>query len=338
MQSRSTLVRLLMLACLFFACRQALAEDADWTLFKQRFVRPDGRVVDDGREAISHSEGQGVAMFLAVRYDDVSTLKKVWQWTRQNLQVRGDDLLAWRWSPKDGVTDPNNATDGDLFVAWALVRAYRKWGDEAELAGARQIAQAVRSRLLRNTARGPVLLPGAVGFDKDDGIVVNLSYWIFPALAALAEADPAPQWAELAQTGVRLLQESHFGRWGLPGDWVRLGDKLALAAGFPPRFGYDAVRIPLYLLWSGQGDETLLQPYRAFWRYFEGARFLPAWTNLSDDSVDSYDTSPGIRAIAQLALVGVESARLPALDERQDYYSSALLLLAKTLSWERRGP
>ena len=316
----------------------ANAADTDWMLFKQRFLQPEGRIIDNGRDnIISHSEGQGMAMLLSVHHDDRAAFDGMWQWTRQNLQVRDDKLLAWSWSPSDGVSDKNNAADGDLFIAWALLRAQRKWQEPAYLASAMEIIQDIRQKLLRRTSRGVVLLAGTEGFDRPEGVVINPSYWLFPALQEIAQADPAPEWPELQQTGVNLLLEAHFGRWGLPADWILLGDKLAPAASFPSRFSYDAVRIPLYLLWAKRETAELLLPFQDYWGHFRGAKFMPAWTNLNDDSIDSYDASPGIRGIAQLTLAhpNLRSVRLPALDPTQDYYSSVLLLLAKVMLRER---
>jgi endoglucanase len=322
------------------------AQDADWNLFKQRFLLPEGRVMDTGQGGISHSEGQGIAMLLAVHHDDRAAFDSLWQWTCSNLQVRDDKLLAWRWVPGEGVRDKNNATDGDLYVSWALLRAHEKWQQIAYRDAAIAILTDVLGHLIVRDRRGAVLLPGAEGFVKPDGVIVNLSYWIFPAFAELDRALPNPVWNEIAQTGINLLLESHFGRWGLPPDWLVLGEKLEPAKGFTPRFGYDAVRIPLYLLWANNGSNheskhgppELLKPFQEFWSYFVGARFTPAWTRLDDDSVDSWNAAPGIQAIARstLSVSGQNPARLQMLDEQQDYYSAALLLLSKTMLAEMK--
>jgi endoglucanase len=113
------------------------------------------------------------------------------------------------------------------------------------------------------------------------------------------------------------------------------------AGGPPPeRFSYDAVRIPLYLLWSRRESEQLMKPYRDFWGHFEGARDLPAWTNLKDDSVDSHGAGQGVRAIAQMVAEypRARAERLPALERGQSYYSSVLLLLAKVALRDRGDP
>jgi endoglucanase len=326
---------LLLMAALF--ATNAMAADPDWKIFKQGFIEPDGRVIDNGHGKISHSEGQGFAMLLAVHHDDRSTFDRLWQWTRQRLQVRGDRLFAWRWEPQAGVTDMNNASDADLLIAWALLRAAERWHDDRYLAASQEIARDIRSKLLRQVSHGLVLLPGAEGFDKPEGMTVNLSYWVWPALADIGRADPAPEWKALANSGLTILQYARFGRWGLPPDWLRLAQKVVPAEGFPERFGFDAVRIPLYLLWSRHDTAQLMQPYREYWAHFAGNGWMPAWTNLNDDSVDSRGASAGIRAIAQWTstYASGQVITLPALDERQPYYSAALLLLCKMAINER---
>lgn len=315
----------------------AAVADADWTTFKDAFVAGDGRVIDTGQGRISHSEGQGFAMLLAVHHGDRAAFERLWQWTERNLLARDDGLLAWRWEPTRGVTDRNNASDGDLLVAWALLRAAERWQVDEHRAAARRIAQAVRAKLLRRTAHGLVLLPGLEGFEKPEGVTVNLSYWVFPALRDIGRADPAPEWDELAATGIAMLRYSYFGRWALPPDWLRLGERVAPADNFPPRFGYDAVRIPVYLIWSARETDALLKPYRDFWSFFAGAPFLPAWTNLKDDGVDSHGAGPGIRAVAQAVrdFPHARAASLPALARDDGYYSAVLLLLCKAALRER---
>ncbi|MBC8024071.1 MAG: glycosyl hydrolase family 5 [Burkholderiales bacterium] len=315
----------------------ACAADSDWQQFTKAFVEADGRVVDTGQGRISHSEGQGFAMLFAVHYDDRAAFDRLWQWTRRNLQVRDDALLAWKWEAQAGVTDRNNASDADVLVAWALVRAARKWRHPEYEAAGRRIAQDVRQKLLRRVPHGLVLLPAVEGFDKPEGMTINLSYWVFPAFRELARADPAPEWEELSKSGIAILQYSYFGRWRLPPDWLKLGERVAPGGPPPERFGYDAVRIPVYLLWSRQETDALMKPYRDFWGHFAGARDPPAWTNLKDDSVDSHGASTGIRAIAQVVAEypRVAASRLPPLDAGQSYYSAVLLLLTKLALRER---
>jgi endoglucanase len=242
--------------------------------------------------------------------------------------------MAWRWAPGAGVPDPNNATDGDLLLVWALLRAARAWNEPGFEREALEIARDMRQSLVRVTRHGTVLLPGAEGFAHDGVTTVNLSYWVFPALQALAAADPDPTWPALLDSGLRLVDAARFGRWGLPPDWLELTDPLQPSAGFPPRYGYDAIRIPLYLYWAGLDVSERVAPFRALSAYFRQAPFLPPWVDLRDDSVSSYDASQGIHAVYRL--IGPEpNAGLPSLGADADYYSASLLLLAKLARRER---
>lgn len=311
-----------------------------WHSYESRFILADGRVIDTGNGDVSHSEGQGIAMLLAVAYDDRARFDRLWRWTQAHLQVRDDHLFAWRWIPAEGVTDRNNASDGDILIAWALYRAAERWQDNGYRRAADAVTADIRRLLLRPSAYGPLLMPGADGFVYDDGtVVVNLSYWIFPAFQAFAAAAPAPEWAALQNSGLKLLAHARYGRWQLPPDWLRVGTELSLPETFAPRFSYDAIRIPLYLVWGDVGDPTLLQPYADFWGYFAGAAFVPAWTDLINDSVDSYDAPPGFHALMQVVAGAANASQValrvapPSTDE--DYYSASLGLLARLVQVER---
>jgi endoglucanase len=309
----------------------------DWSTFQHHYVSPQGRITDTNNSDISHSEGQGVGMLFAVAYDDRAAFERIWSWTRQNLQIRDDPLFAWKWDPQADppVPDHNNASDGDIMIAWALYRASLRWHKPAYQQMAEDILQHIRSTLLRPTPFGPVILPGTSGFDDDAGVTVNPSYWIYPAFAFFQQRQPqVSEWQALINSGIALLRAGRFGRWQLPPDWLRIeGDQVRIADNFKPRFGYDAIRIPLYLAWGGHSDAESVQNFAQFWDYFQGARFTPAWTDLSNDSIGSYDASPGFHAIIELVDKRTERQRghprNPAPNTREHYYSASLRLLSR---------
>src|SRR6201989_3063834 len=116
---------------------------AGW-LNKSEFL-VDGRIIDRANGNISHSEGQGYGMLLSVAADDRDSFEAIWNWTQKQLYVRGDNLAAWKWDPDANphVSDQNNATDGDLLIAWALMRAGKKWSEPKYTDAARAIAGAI---------------------------------------------------------------------------------------------------------------------------------------------------------------------------------------------------
>lgn len=306
----------------------------DWVRYKQIYVSPEGRIIDTGNGNVSHSEGQGFGLLLAVNADDRKTFDLIWHWTFANLQIRDDKLFAWRWQTQVGVDDRNNASDGDLLIAWALALAGKRWQDDHYVAAATAIAVDIRSKLTKSSSFGLLLLPGEQGFVQEQGMLINPSYWIFPAFDILNQVDPASAWSDLKESGLRILSESHYGRWQLPSDWLWVTKKLSLPENrSQARFGYDAIRIPLYLRWARLTSATLLQPYLNFWNYFSSAPFVPAWTDLRDDSVDSYMASVGIRHVMALTYRALQQTPPDILNtvvnNKSDYYSASLALLSQ---------
>ncbi len=324
----------------------AVASDqAQWLEFRQRFITAEGRVVDTGNRNISHSEGQGYGLLLAEAFDDRPTFDRLLRWTRATL-LRPEGLHAWRFRPGGvGVDDNNNATDGDLYIGWALLRAAQRWDDAGYGTLGLSLGQAI-SRLVVLPVHGRrLLLPGRQGFADANRVLLNPSYYAFPALAAFGQASGDPVWQALVEDGVKLLRDARYGRWGLPADWVQLprGESATpvMAQGRPPRFSYDAVRVPLHLAWAGLSSEPALDAAARFWTDTAGAA-PPAWTDLRTGQLSGDLASSGMAAIATVAL---ESRRgranpqaLPRVAQARDYYAAALTLLARLAANEAPPP
>lgn len=224
----------------------------EWAAYREKFVSPEGRVIDNANGNISHSEGQGYGLLLAVEAGDAGGFASIWRWTVDHLRKRPDALFAWKWDPtRQQVADLNNASDGDILIAWALAKAAKAWGRADYEAEARKILKAIGSKVVAGSAHGTLLLPAVSGFgaaDQPGGPVVNLSYWIFAAFRDFARLDPRTDWEGLRQSGYRLLDASRFGVSRLPAEWTAVGGAAPVPAqAFVPQFGYGAVRIPLYL-------------------------------------------------------------------------------------------
>jgi endoglucanase len=102
---------------------------ADWEAYRSRFVEDNGRVVDTANGNISHSEGQGYGLLLALAAADRRSFEQIWTFTFTELLIRDDGLAVWKWDPasKPRVTDRNNASDGDILIAYALAKAGTAW-------------------------------------------------------------------------------------------------------------------------------------------------------------------------------------------------------------------
>jgi endo-1,4-beta-D-glucanase Y len=311
-----------------------------WSDWRDRFVTAEGRVVDDGNHGISHSEGQGYGMLLAVFAGDRATLDRQWTWTREKLGLRGDGLFAWRYDPSaaEPVADRNNATDGDLLIAWALAEAGRRWPDGGYAGDAAVIARAVQRETVVDRGGLRLLLPGADGFSAEarpDGPVVNPSYWVFPAFHRLAEVAPEHDWARLATDG-REIAGTAFGERALPPDWLALGlSPPGPADGFPAEFGWNAVRVPLYFAWAGLAERADLARYAALWP--DGWASEPRAVDLRTGATRPFGEA-GYRAIPALVGCALEGRRFPAemkAPTDEPYYPATLRLLALAAAAER---
>jgi endoglucanase len=325
-----------LLAALALAAPARADESAgNWSRYKARFLAPEGRLVDDAGD-VSHSEGQGYALVLAAFNDDPKAFAAIWKWTAANLEIRGDHLAAWRWRPGDNphVLDRNNATDGDLLIAWGLAEAGRRWRLPEYTAEAHKIALSLASKTVFATAFGPALRPGVAGFgadDSPDGPIVNLSYWVFPAFDALAEVAPEVDWKGIERSGLALFDAARFGAPGLPTDWISLRAGVAPAAKRPPVFGYELVRAPLYLAWGPPEAKPRLAALTKAWLGAAGG--APMVIDVEKAAITQSFADPDYRAIAALARCALYSEKFPEnlrVVRADRYYSATLAMLSLT--------
>lgn len=314
---------------------EVIAGSPLWAEWARRYLQPSGRVVDTAARGVSHSEGQGYGMLLAVAAGDRPAFDRIWGWARANLAVRSDNLLAWRWDPEAGaVSDRNNATDGDMLVAWALAEAADLWKEADYAAAATAMAADISRQLVVDAVGvGPVLLPAGFGFaraDQPDGPVVNLSYWVFPAFARLEQLAPEANWGAVRRSGLAIIDAIQSQANAGVTNWTALGDgRIAPARRFPAKVGYDAARIPLYLAFAPSENADRLARFASMFPPAAGG--LPI-VDLRSGNVDEIAAGPGYRAIAALRACAVSGQPFPRdlyrLGGYEPYYPATLHALA----------
>ena len=308
-----------------------------WRAWKSVHLRPEGRVVDGLQQEASHSEGQGYGALLATEFGDAEALARIFDWTEDNLAIRDDPLLAWRWLPDQPVRVPdlNNASDGDLFYAWALSRAARRFDERGYLDRAGSMARALVEHCLRPSPQGNdelLFLPAVHGFSERNRAVINPSYLMPLAMRELAAATGATELALAAQHGEALLL--HLAQDGLVPDWIEIGrDGPGPAEGFSTNAGYEALRVPLFLIWSGLSRHpAVANMARVYDRTVLPG--LPVPTRIEPVSGVVLETSddPGYRALAGLvrcaSAASPQGAAIPPFAPAQPYYPATLQLFA----------
>lgn len=312
---------------------QPLIHAGEWADYRRAFVRANGRVVDPENHGISHSESQGYGMLLAVHAQDRETFDRIWSFTRRELQIRDDNLLAWRYIPgaRPAVSDHNNASDGDILVAYALLHAAALWNEPLYAHAGDQMVRDIGEKLIGWDGRRPILKPGAFGFDRipgNRGPVVNLSYYFYAAFELFEVVQPRYPWAELARNGQALVEAARTGHRRLVPDWVSVsGGRATIAEGFDPRASYDAVRIPLYMAYARLSgfDHSA---HDAAWN--GRGNGVPKNRDLITDAQYGELNDPGYRMIAALSACANRNAAIPPALLRfrsTTYFASSLHLL-----------
>ena len=296
-----------------------------WAGFKGSYVQPDGRVIDTGNKGVSHTEGQGYALVLAATAGDRDGFDRVLAWTEKTLARSSDPLFFWRYDPNapDPLADKNNATDGDMLIAWGLMLGAERWRERFLAERAAAIRNALHDTMLRQVGGDVFLIPGGQWFEEEGRLTLNPSYYVWPALQRFAAVDGDKKWGPVMKGGETLLARARFGQHGLPTDWVDLSPDgtMAPTPGRDPRFGFDAIRVPLYLVMAGMGSKA--DAIARFWRGYE-ERPIPAWIDVRTGQTAEYALSTG-------AMVGVRrllGKPLPAPQLQADYYGSVLQALA----------
>ncbi|WJH38210.1 glycosyl hydrolase family 8 (plasmid) [Aliirhizobium terrae] len=320
--------------------QQGLVDPNHWQEYKSRFLDRSGRIVDNGNGGISHSEGQGYGLLLAYLSGSGADFEQIWSFTKTELLLRDDGLAVWRWDPKSDphVIDTNNATDGDILIAYALALAGSAWNREEYLASASNIANAVLNKTVVVAAGRTILLPGVQGFgaaDRKDGPVINPSYWIFEALPVMKVLAPSDKWDHLKNDGLQLIRALQIGPKKLPPEWASLKSRPKPADGFEPQFSYNAVRIPLYMMRAGINDPANLQ---MFLDNMGGAEGVATTIDLPSGQAVEPLTDPGYQIINHIMACVLQGARLPQTDLQfapELYYPATLQLLGLALVKER---
>lgn len=298
-----------------------------WEVYKSRFLMPDGRIIDTANNSISHSEGQGFAMLIAVANNDQETFDKLWHWTKETLQNKSNGLFYWRYNPASAtpVADKNNAADGDTLIAWALLKAEARWQNKQYGKASDEITKSLLANMVINYAGYTIMLPGKEGFNLNSEVILNPSYFIFPAWSDFAKRSHLQAWQVLIKDGQTLLAKMGQGTANLPTDWVslRADGELSPAKDWPARMSYDAIRIPLYLYLYDKKSPLLL-PWCAWFSQFSRLQ-TPAWINVQTNEKAPYMMSGGLLAVRDLTM-GV-ALTAPQITPKVDYYSASLSML-----------
>lgn len=305
---------------------------SSWEKYKTRFINSDGRVVDYSQGDITTSESQSYALLQAVWVDDQKTFDLVWQWTKDTLKRKDDNLFGWRWGRRDDGTygflingGDNSASDADTDIALALILAARRWNQKVYLDQAKVILPDLWKVDTDVIGGNRYLVAGnwAKGSDKD---IINPSYFAPYAWRVFALVDTNDDWQSLIQPAYKLLLASGVNNLdkdkavGLPPDWLAIdkksGDLEATGiTGLTTNYSFDAIRIPWRIAidysWNNEplAKEYLLTLGKLAADYTQNKKIFGGYTHdglplNQNEAPSTYGASIGYFLMVQPELVG----------------------------------
>ncbi|CAH0526207.1 glycosyl hydrolase family 8 [Vibrio hippocampi] len=306
------------------------ASDTDWLRYKQRFIQADGRVVDTGNQNISHSEGQGFGMLFAVAFDDPQTFEQLWKWTQATLHDEATGLFYWKYNPNAAtpIEDKNNASDGDVLIAWALLKAGQQWDQRHYLQASDKILRALLKHNIVDFAGKKVMLPGSHGFTFASSMTLNPSYFIYPAWQDFFARTRLYDLQTLIDDTQQLMLDIDWGKRKIATDWITLyaDGTTSPATQWPARASYDAIRVPVYIAWRNP-DHPILARWQALFSPYNRLT-TPAWEMVSGNQKADYPMSGGLLAVRDFTM-GELSPSSTHISRYEDYYSASLKMLVK---------
>jgi len=307
-----------------------------WQRFKENFYR-NGAVIDPMNGNRITSEAEGYTLYLSVKFNDKKTFDETLKWVINHLMVREDSLLAWVY--KNGrVMSKNNATDGDIFTAYALLLAYEKWKDTFYKNLALRMIEDIK-KLIIPLKQFSLILPGEYGFVKNTYVKLSPAYYIPAAFKKFSEYDDKFFWESVYSDTYTFYSCARFGKWKLPTDWIYFS--LTEGKFFPAdeKLGIEAYREVLYILMDKKNPEDpALLPFKNIVKLAKKLGYLPFFVKPLSNEWSNWDALPGFYYVfSYLADEKTKESfrkkaiRLEEKDEK-NYYSMVILLLAATIN------
>jgi endoglucanase len=246
-------------------------------------------------------------------------------------------LYSWKYQlgSANPVYDKNNATDGDILVAWALLKAAAKWESEEYFTRAKQIIAAIKSQCVRDYEGYKLLLPGYIGFDHSEDeegakyMVINPCYYIYAAFKEFYKATNDETWNTLITDGERLaadfLSYINPAEKILP-DWfiIENGGTFNWDPNHTRQAGWDAIRCPMYSYWYNNNHAWV-----RLWKDWYATKGTLTSTPAGIDIVSSgiadqmYSAYPGFTAVYNL----IKNNTATAKTSNVSYYLDSLEIL-----------
>ena len=223
------------------------------------------KTTNDRKKNVVLSESQGYGMVTAVEaakqgYASQKDFERLYNYYLAH-RMKNTQLMSWRQTVKNGVVtaETNNATDGDLYIAYALIQAAKLWPQKADAYHTQ--ARAILKDILTynyNSTTGVLTVGNWATSDSKYYRLMRTSDVLPAQFQAFYKLTGNAQWLKIKSNMLSKLElMSAKSKTGLlpdflwvEADTVRAAEKKAVASKYDGDYYYNACRLPYNLAQS----------------------------------------------------------------------------------------
>lgn len=207
--------------------------------------------------SLSESQGYGMVFTtLAGKQSDYDKLLLFFQ----KHQYSDTGLMAWKINMSSGTAEDNDATDGDLWIAYSLFKAYDRWGDKSYLRAGKTLASDILKYDYNSETK--MLTTGNWVTSGSTAYYVVRTSDILPAFfTEINKYADDSRWSEINVSSLKIAQQvSAANDSGLFPDVVIYKDgqttlpKTSPLDGSSNYYSYNACRVPLNLAMTSDSN------------------------------------------------------------------------------------
>lgn len=224
----------------------------------------------------SESQGYGMLITAVSKNATLKDFNSLYNYYSANKRPN-TQLMAWQQSNSNGsiTSDPNNATDGDIFIAEALIQAAKRWPSE--------------SKTYLNQSKN--ILNDILTYNLNSDLnILTVSTWVSPqtkewSVFRSSDVVPSffddfltissnPKWASIKTSMLKYMLDVASTHKGLVSDFITVNteNKKGTPTNYDVMgdtnsndFAYNAIRVPLMLsMGDTSSSKELLNPLLSF--------------------------------------------------------------------------
>lgn len=292
------------------------------------------------KNVTSESQGYGMLLTATAKTGNKETFDKLYTYYMDN---RGHDtnLMAWQQTYQGGSinNDENNATDGDIFIAEALIQAAKRWPDKKT----------------EYTTQAQNILTDILKYNYNDEIgILTVSNWATDTTkewTVFRTADVTPaffkhfktltgnkEWETIRNNMVKYTKDvSDSNKSNLVSDFINVKDGKGQAVDYAVMgdneatfYGWSAIRVPTMLSF-GTVDSNAIQLVTPMINFLEKEEPLYALYNLDGSPAVNYSSKATLDAL-NYAQHKTQNKDLPDYNlPNGGYYTDTLYALSRVV-------